>query len=234
MIKFDFLSKFLDGSMIKFQDRQYASEMLYLLLKHKLTKISFNETLILGIPRGGIIIGDILATKFGCSFDIIIPRKLRSQQNKELSIGAIMKDHTLYLDHLLIKKLGVTHKYLQDEQQRQIKEIKRRENILGQQIDTEKIKEKNIIVVDDGSATGATLIVTIRWLRKYKAKYLMVVIPICPIPTLKLLKEEADQVECIICPSLRNFTTVDTFYENFEQLACNELINILKKHKLYS
>ena len=226
----EFISSIFDGSIIQFKDCENAAEILSSLLKDKLNSISSKNNLILGIPRGGIIIGDIIARKFGYPFHIIIPRKLVSPYNQEVSIGGIMKDNTIYLDTLLIKKLEITDKYLDIEKERQLQEIKKREIILGYQIKEEKIKGKNIILVDDGVATGSTLIVAIRWLRKYEPNNLIVAIPVCPKPTFNLLKDEANDVISIIIPSSKNFNTVDKFYQKFEQLEIEKIRDILSKY----
>ncbi|MGI9010209.1 MAG: phosphoribosyltransferase [Nitrososphaeraceae archaeon] len=228
----DPISKIFDGSIIKFRDRENAAEMLYSMLKNKLTKISSNEIVILGIPRGGIILGDIIATKFRYQFHIVIPRKLVAPNNKELSIGGIMKDNTLYLDTLIIKTLEITDEYLKTEKDIQLKEIKTREALFGQQIEGDRIRGKNIVLVDDGVATGTTLIVASRWIRKYKPKNLTIAIPVCPKPIIKVLSEEVDMVESIITPYSSNFNTIEGFYHNFEQLKNEKLTNILKKYRL--
>jgi putative phosphoribosyl transferase len=229
----NFISKIFDGSLIKFNNRESAAKMLCLLLKDKLTKIPSNEVLTLGIARGGIILGDIIATKFGSPFHIVIPRKLVAPYNKELSIGGIMKDSTLYLNNILIHALKITDEYLNIEKQRKLEEIKRREiALLIEQVEGEQLKQKNIILVDDGVATGATLIVTSRWIRKYNPKNLIIATPICPQSTLCILKNEADYIITLINPLPRNFETVDTFYQTFEQLETEKINNILKKYKL--
>jgi putative phosphoribosyl transferase len=230
----NFISKIFDGSIIKFNDRESAAKMLCTLLKDILTKIpsSSNEVLTLGITRGGIILGDIVATKFGYPFHIVIPRKLVAPHNKELSIGGIMKDSTVYLNSILINTLNITDEYLNIEKQSKLEEIKRRERtLLVDQVEGEQLKGKNIILVDDGAATGATLIVTSRWIRKYNPKNLIIAIPICPQSTLGVLKKEADYITSIINPLSRNFETVETFYQNFEQLEIEKVNNILKKYK---
>ena len=153
----NFISKIFDGSIIKFNDRESAAKMLCTLLKDILTKIpsSSNEVLTLGVTRGGIILGDIVATKFGYPFHIVIPRKLVAPHNKELSIGGIMKDSTLYLNSILINTLNITDEYLNIEKQSKLEEIKRRERtLLVDQVEGEQLKGKNIILVDDGAATG--------------------------------------------------------------------------------
>jgi predicted phosphoribosyltransferase len=225
------ITKFFDGSIIKFKDRQNASELLCSILRNKLSKLSDNEFLVLGIPRGGIIIGDIIAKKFGYKFDIVIPKKIVSPSNGELSIGAIMKDNTTYFNTILINTIEITDDYLHLEKENKLKEIEVNERLLGQQINGEQIKGKNIILVDDGVATGSTLIVTSRWIKKYEPASLTILVPVCPKPVLGLLKKEADYVESISTPSLKNFITVEKFYQNFEQLEINSLNNILKKYK---
>jgi predicted phosphoribosyltransferase len=228
----NFISKILDGSIIRFKDRENAAEMLCSILKDNLTKIQSNESLILGITRGGIILGDIISRKFGYPFHIVIPRKLAAPHNRELAIGGIMKDNTIYLDTSLMKTLKINNEYLDIEKQRKLEEIKKIEAILGKQVEGEKLKEKNIILVDDGVATGATLLVTSRWIRKYEPKNLTIATPICPHSTLSLLKKETDYVASIINPSSRNFDTVENFYQKFEQLEIEKLNYILKKYKL--
>ena len=96
----------------------------------------------------------------------------------------------MYTNPLTMRNLKITDQYLNEEKERQLNEIKKRETILGQQIKGEKISGKNIILVDDGVATGATLIVASRWIRKHNPKNLTIATPVCPKYTLKLLKEE--------------------------------------------
>lgn len=225
------ISKILDGSIVTFKDRQSASELLCSIIRNKFSKIPNNEVLILAIPRGGIIVGDIIAKKFGYQFNIVIPRRMVAPNNKELSIGGIMKDDTVYCNTLLIKALKITDHYLHLEREKQLREIKNRELLLGRQVDGHQIKDKNIILVDDGVATGSTLIVTSRWIRKYKPKNLIILTPVCPEPVFKVLKQEANHIESILTPSPKNFTTVEMFFQDFEQLDFEKLSKILQKHK---
>ncbi|MDR4511929.1 MAG: hypothetical protein MRJ93_09535 [Nitrososphaeraceae archaeon] len=225
------LSKIFDGSFIKFQNRQSASELLFSIIKSKVNEFRFEDVLILGIPRGGVIIGDILASKFGYQFDILIPRRILSPFDRELSLGAIMKDNTIYLNTPLMKTLGITQSYLNLEKEKQLREIKKREILLGEQIESNKINRKDIILVDDGVATGSTLIVSSRWIRKFNPKSLIILVPVCPKSVFKLLMKEVDHIESIIIPSTKNFTTVEMFYQKFEQIEFDVLINILKKYR---
>ncbi len=120
---------------------------------------------VLGIPRGGVITADIVAKKlYTPFFDIIIPRKLTDPDNKEQGIGAIMEDGTTYIDQQLINDLQISSEYVEKEKLEQIQEIKRR-TALYRNDPTRKdffsssfLKDKTVILVDDGAATGATII----------------------------------------------------------------------------
>jgi len=179
---------------------------------------------------GGIIIGDVIAKKFDCQFDIIIPRRILSPNNKELSIGSIMKDKTIYINPIFSNPLKISDDYLNSEKEKRLREIQDIEDILGKQIEPNRINGKNIILVDDGVATGATLILTSRWIRKFNPRRLIILIPICPKPIFKQLKKEADNVESLITPISRNFTTVGEFYQNFDQLNYKDVVEIVKNY----
>lgn len=228
----DFISIIKDGSMIRFKDRENSAIMLSLILKEQLQKTPWlkEESLILAIPRGGVIIGDIVAQTLGYSLDIIIPRKLSAPGNKELSIGAIMKDNTTYINNNLVKTLQITSKFIEKEIKIKHDEIKRRESIYKNQVEGNKIKGKNIILVDDGAATGATLIVASRWIKSNKPKRLTIAITVLPKSTLELLQKEADHIESLLTVAVRNFDTVGKFYKNYLPVEDEKVIGILKKH----
>lgn len=226
------IPKVFDGSFVKFKDRDSAAELLSAVSKRKLKNLTMTEVLILGIPKGGIIIGNIIAKKFGYRLEMVIPKRIVAPNNRELAIGAIMKDNTFYLNSVLQKKLHVDDKYINLEKEKQLNEIKKIESLIGEQIKPEKIKGKTVFLVDDGVATGSTLFVTSIWIRKYNPKNLTILIPICPSSIFKLLKKEADDIETILKPSSNTFVTVDHFYQNFDQLNFEMIGNILKKYQL--
>ncbi len=129
------------------------------------------------------------------NFDIVIPRKLTDPDNKEQAIGAIMEDGTTYLDKELISELSIPDDYIEKEKAYQIQEIKRRSSLFRKQgvdyYDSSKINGKVAILVDDGAATGATIIAAARWLKKNQnPKRLIIAIPVAPKDTLQRLKGE--------------------------------------------
>jgi predicted phosphoribosyltransferase len=93
--------------------------------------------------------------------------------------------------------------------------------------DEYNIKDKTIILVDDGAATGATLVVSARWIRKNKPKKIIIAIPVAPNETVELLKNEADEVVTILIPPPSNFTSVAQFYDNFEEITDDKVVKIM-------
>ena len=223
---------------LKFKDRESAGNILSESLKTIIKKEERKNTLVLGIPRGGVIIADIIARKLCCKFDIIIARKIRAPSNKELSIGAIMGDGTTYLNKMIVKDLQISTKYIEDEKLRQLEEIKHRYSLycFGNREFTKlnniNFSNKTIILVDDGSATGATIIVAARWLRINKnPSRIIVAIPIAPKYTINLMKHEnIDCIEVITSPNF-NFKSVEQYYKNFNQITDEQVIDIIAKYK---
>jgi putative phosphoribosyl transferase len=223
---------------LKFKDRESAGNILSESLKTIIKKDERKNTLVLGIPKGGVITADIIARRLRCKFDIIIPRKIRAPSNEELAIGAIMEDGTMYLNEMIVKDLGISTKYIQDEKFRQLEEIRRRSSLyrFGNREFTKfnniNFSNKTIILVDDGAATGATIIVAARWIRVTKNPHRFIVsIPIAPKYTINLMKhEDIDRIEVITSPNF-NFKSVEQYYKNFNQVTDEQVIDILAKYK---
>jgi len=223
---------------LKFKDRESAGNILSESLKTIIKNDERKNTLVLGIPRGGVITADIIARKLRCKFDIIIPRKIRAPSNEEIAIGAIMEDGTTYLNEMIVKDLEISTKYIQDEKLRQLEEIKRRaslycfENKEYTQLNNINFSNKTIILVDDGAATGATIIVAARWIRVTKnPRRFIVAIPIAPKYTINLMKyENIDCIEVITSPNF-NFKSVEQYYKSFNQVTDEQVIDILAKYK---
>jgi putative phosphoribosyl transferase len=143
---------------LRLKDRANAANILAAALLDKIKKDERQETIVLGIPRGGVVVGDIVANKLSCKFNIVIPRKLRAPHNEEVAIGAVMEDGTLYLSEQIVRTLEVSKEYIEQEKVKQIQEIKRRTMLYRRSKDYELGNKKNIVLVDDGAATGATVI----------------------------------------------------------------------------
>jgi len=230
----------LDGVIGKFQlkikDRESAGNILGETLKDVVKKEDRKDTLVLGIPRGGIIIAEIIARKLSCRFDLLISKRLRAPHNEELAMGAVTEDGTSYLNKLVIDELKISSEYIKSEISNQLEETKRLARIYkhGNKFFLEHNdidwKNKTIIIVDDGAATGSTIIAAIRSIRKNNnPERLIIAIPVSPKGTINLLKNEGiDHIEVITSPQNRNFTSIEQYYQNFDQVTDSRVLDIIK------
>jgi predicted phosphoribosyltransferase len=190
----------------------------------------------LGLASGGIIIAEIIAKKLRCEVGLIISRRLRAPHNEELAIGAIMEDGTTYLNESIIDALNITPEYINREISNRRAEIIRLAHLY---IDNNKsqiyrnetnFENKIIIIVDDGAATGATIIATIRSIKKKaNLKRLIVAVPVSPKGTVNLLRNEGiDRIEVITSPNDANFGTIEQYYLDFKQVSDEQVLDILR------
>jgi putative phosphoribosyl transferase len=223
----------------RFKDRVTAAHILGELVKNSLKREELKETVVLGIPRGGVITADILAKRVGAfRFDVIIPRKLTYPGNEEQAIGAIMGDGLTYIDQHFANDLMISSQYLEKEKSKQIQEIKRRSMLYLKEPKnniSSTVKDRTVIIVDDGAATGATIIAAAKWIRRVDAgpKNLIVAVPIAPKSTVNLLEKECGaEVKSLFSPSSAVFHSVEQYYKNFEQIPDDEVIRIIEKRGL--
>src|SRR5215207_1628349 len=226
---------------LRFKDRTNAGNILAAALNDKIKKDERPYSIVLGIPRGGVVVADIVANKLSCHFDIVVPRKLGAPHNEEVAIGAVMEDGTTYLNEEIIRILEVSKEYI--EKVKQIQEIKRRTLLYRGSQSYELSNMKNIVLVDDGAATGATVIAAARWIRRrilQKQKpslhnignRLIIAVPVAANDTVDLFKKEADHVEVIITPSTYSFRSVGQYYLSFEQVEDEQVTQIMKSRGL--
>jgi putative phosphoribosyl transferase len=229
----------------KFKDRTSAANILAAALIDTINRqrLRNNNTAItvVGIPRGGVVLADVIATKVkASSFDVVIPRKLRIPHNEEAAFGAIMGDDTLYIDDRIVRDLDIPEDYIENEKKLQLREIERRcaqytQGKSLQQSSENKVKDMTTtgtitttILVDDGAASGATVIAAARSIRKTLSpnSKLIIALPVAPKDTVNLLRKEADHVEVITKPSF--FNSVGQYYQNFEPVDDEKVIDIIK------
>jgi putative phosphoribosyl transferase len=222
---------------LKFKDRAAAGNILAEIIKNRLKKEKLEQCIVFGVPRGGAVTADTVVRRLSSSsanaaidFDIIIPRKLTDPDNKEQAIGAVMEDGTTYLDEGLISLLHITSEYIEKEKAEQLEEIRRRSTLYYRNTSIsyhDDLKGKTTILVDDGAATGATLIAAARFLRNHTPKRLIIAVPVAPKDTVKLLKQEADEVE-VVTDLSSTFKSVEQFYQDFKPVPDDKVMEILR------
>ncbi len=211
---------------MKFRDRIDAGN----LLAERLAKHGYAPATVLGIPRGGVILADIVAKKLAADFDIVIPRKLGAPENEELAIGAVMEDGTSYINRYIVSALRIPQHYIESERVRQAAEIRRRSAAYRKPDLSYNIADKNVIIVDDGIATGATVIASARWARKQHPLSLTIAVPVAPSQSVEILEQEYDSVIVLHMP--HDFGSVGQFYEEFGPVSDDQVTQIMRSRGL--
>jgi len=229
------LNKFFNKFQLKIKNRESAGNILAGTLKDILKKTARSDIIVVGLARGGFVMAEIIARKLSCNLDMVVSRRLRAPYNEEIAIGAVAEDGTIYLNKTLIEELKISNEYIDNELSYQLQELKRLSDVYYQGKNTLldgkciTINDITIVIVDDGAATGSTIIATSRSLRKkYNPKCIIVAITVSPRSTVDLLRREGiDRVEVITSPSDNNFRAIQQFYQNFDQISDDEIMDII-------
>lgn len=206
--------------MLFFHDRTDAANKL----AEKLQDYKGKNPLILAIPRGAVPMAKILTEKLGGSYDVVLVRKLRAPFQEELAIGAVDGAGWTYLaSHAAA--VGADADYIESEKRIQMETIKKRRaqyTPIRAPIDP---AGRIVVVIDDGLATGASMIAALHSLRNSKPAKLICAIPVASAEALYKVAELADEVVCLEVP--KNFQAVGQFYANFPQVGDDEVIALL-------
>lgn len=212
---------------LRFKDRTAAGEILSSTLKKYKNEDHEHDIAVIGIPRGGVIVADVVARALGGAIDIIVSKRLRVPDNSENSLGAIMQDGSTYFDEARIRSLNISQEYLEAEKQEQQKEIRRKLSLYRPSSKEYAIRDRTVVLVDDGAATGATLVAAARWTRKQQPYKVIIAVPVASRNAADALKREADVLEVIRSPS--NFKSVENYYQDFRSVSDADVIRTLGK-----
>ena len=213
---------------VRFHDRINAANKLVeklMWLSTKEQKAS-SSIVILSIPRGGVVIGDVVADKLDAKLDVVVSRKIGAPIDPEVAIGAVMPDGTYFLNDDIMQTLNVPQNYVDEQVNLQTREIERRlMSFRGSKEYDNELKGKIIVLVDDGIATGATMLSAAQWLKtKQNCQELIIAVPVAPRDTVDRLKQligNNDKVLVLYSPE--PFIAVGQFYEDFGQVSDDEV-----------
>ena len=184
------------------------------------------DVIVLAIPRGGVIIGEEISKKLGCSLDIIISKKITPISSSEYAIGAITHDGTIYRgpnwDRFSLEP------GFEEEISKKKTEVKRRIEEYRGNSDYE-FGNKTVILVDDGIATGSTIFVLLKWLSHRKVTRIILAVPVIPASIFEEMKTLICDIVALEIPS--EFHAVGQFYQEFEQVSDREVKTILNNFK---
>jgi len=206
-----------------FENREEAAGLLALEIEKRIQERDF---IVAAILRGGIVLGKIIADYFKVPLAPLVVRKLGAPSEKELAIGALGPKNTIYWDEGLIKRLCVDKEYKSSIVKEKSSEHKNLEDIINGQRKTLDFTNKKVIVIDDGVATGTTVLCANMFLKKVGAKSIMLATPVIAKDTFNNMKKYFDKVIALeIAP---NFYAVGQFYRDFPQVENKEVIQIIK------
>jgi predicted phosphoribosyltransferase len=206
-----------------FQNREDAA----LQLADKLRDRSFRDPLVLGIPRGGVVIAAVLARELGADLDVVLARKLRAPGQPELAIGAISETGEVFLNRNIEEGLDLPPGYLAEERAHQLAEITRRQRIYRRARPQAPVAARSVILTDDGIATGSTMIAALQVVRKQQPHELIVAAPVASPDRLDGIRRWCDEIVCVLLPEM--FWAIGQFYEDFAQVSDEEVVHLLRQ-----
>ena len=209
----------------QFRDRQEAGQ----LLARELGKLRGQKAVVLGIPRGGVVLARELALALDADLDVVLARKLRTPGRVELAMGSVSEDGKLFLNEMVVQELGVNRTFIEKERATQLEEIARRSELIRKVAPKIPLAKRVVIVTDDGVATGATTQAALWAARHEDPARLIAAFPVAPEDTLKKLAEAADEVVCLRVPHM--FYAVGQFYSRFEPVEDSDVLELLRDER---
>ena len=212
--------EFLQVTIMLFADRQDAAEKLADALAH----YKNSKPLILGIPRGAVPMACTIANRLGGDVDVVLVRKLRAPGNPEYAIGSVDESGWSYISPAAAAA-GVNEAYISREKSAQLQTIKERRELYTAHRSPVDPRGRLVIVVDDGLATGSTMIAALHALRTREPQKLVCAVPVAPPETLDRVRASCDEVVCLHAPE--DFRAVGQFYRDFAQVTDAEVVRLL-------
>ena len=202
-----------------FKDRRHAGEILAIKLKAKYPKVE--NGVVLALPRGGVVLGKIIAQKLALPLDVIVTRKIGAPENPEYAVAAV-SEHEL----IISRRENPNQSYLKKEVAKERREIKRRLTVFRGPKPPVMIKNKNVFLIDDGLATGLTMEAAILEVRRQKAAKIVLGVPVAPPEIAQRLSRQVDDMQILLIEPM--FFAVGQFYESFRQINDQEVKDLMQ------
>jgi len=209
-----------------FRNRQEAGRSLAWRLQEYAGR---DDVLVLGVPRGGIPVAFEIAEALRAPLDVFIVRKLGIPGREEVALGAIASGGVRILDRRILRVLAIDLSKLERIIAEAEQELKRRELIYRGVGPPVPVAERTVILVDDGVATGSSLLAGIRALRQLRPARIILAVPVAPPEVCNELSREVDEMVCVATP--KPFRAVGQFYDDFSQVHDEEVIGLLSRNR---
>jgi predicted phosphoribosyltransferase len=209
---------------VQFRDREEAGRLL---VDRLAAYGNRSDVIVLGLPRGGVVVGCEIAEALAAPLDVFLVRKLGVPGFEELAMGAIAMGGEQVVDPDVVEELDITGSAMRQVAAIENRELERRERVYRGSLPPLNVRGKVVILADDGIATGATIRVAIAALQKMHPARIVVAAGVAPLSTYLMLGTEADEIVCLLTP--REFRAVGDFYAEFPQLTDEEVCKLLNR-----
>jgi putative phosphoribosyl transferase len=185
------------------------------------------DVVVLGIPRGGVVVANEVAKALGAPLDIVVTRKIEAPGEPEYALGAVTQEGDVIMDRQAAESLGASPAYLDDQIRKKKEEVKERMQRLRGDAPYPRLEGKVVVIVDDGIATGSSVSAAVMSVKKRKPKEVIVAVPVAPADAVEMLAGEGTRVVCLETPG--PFLAIGEFYGDFDQVEDMEVKRILEE-----
>jgi putative phosphoribosyl transferase len=186
------------------------------------------EVVVLGIPRGGVVVANEVARSLGAPLDVVVTRKIEAPGEPEYALGAVTQEGDVIMDRQAAESLGASPAYLEDQIRKKREEVRERMERLRGDAPYPDLEGKIVVIVDDGIATGSSVGAAVMSVKKRRPKQIVVAVPVAPADAVETLSEEGAKVVCLEKPG--PFLAIGEFYEDFDQVEDLEVKRILEEN----
>ena len=208
-----------------FKDRTEAGRKLAAALRRH----AGGDVIVLGIPRGGVVVAAEVARELAAPLDVVITRKIEAPGEPEYALGAVTQDGEAILDSQAAEALGASKAYLEEQVRQKREEVKERVLRLRGAEPYPSLEGKRVIVVDDGVATGSSMGAAVMSVRKRNPKEVIVAVPVAPMGVVQSLQGDGIDVVCLETPD--EFLAIGEFYSEFDQVEDAEVKRVLEESR---
>lgn len=212
---------------LPFSDRLDAGNALAKVLSRRALNLGEN-TIVLALPRGGVVIGAAIANSLLLPLDVVVVRKLGVPWHPELAFGAIAGPRIRVIDEQLVEELGISSAEVDAVVARETKEVERRERLYRSERPAPDLHNWTVILADDGLATGSTMLAALQYVNSFQAAAVIVAVPVASSGALERIRQVA--TECIYLAVPESFDSVGEWYEDFREVTDDEVRALLQQN----